>query len=133
MVEDRDYGPGWVKSTFKGTEMSTLGEDVARLLNDLYVGIYHIQRECSRVDWSNQTYIEIILYGAWCSFDHSNLTRLIFLAHDYGLRVQLEARAPGYVRLMFHRRTREGNLYMRHPSIEFALAQWRESHEDQLR
>lgn len=132
MVEDRDYGPEWLKKSIKVEHISPLGEDVARLLNDLYVGIYHIHPEVTRVDWAEKHHIEIILRGCWATYDFDNLTRLVFLAHDYGLRVQLDARAPGYVRLMFHRRTRDGGYSERHPSIEAALADWREIHKDQL-
>lgn len=131
-IQDGDYGPEWIKAAFK-TELSPLGKDVARLLHDLYSGIYHIQRECSRTNWTNDGYIEIVLRGCWCTFDDDKLTRLVFLAHDYGIRVQMDARSNGYIRIMFHRREREGNLYRRHPSIETALAEWRKYHDDRLK
>lgn len=131
MIDDKDYGPSWIKKAFHPKrEMSSLGEDAARLLNDLYAGIYHIQPECSRVDWSDEHHIEIVLYGCWSSFDYDNLTRLVFLAHDYALRVQMDARANGYIRLMFHRRQRNGDLYQRHPSLEQAVQSWRTFNPD---
>jgi hypothetical protein len=132
-IDEKDYGPGWIKQAFRPEKpMSSLGENVARLLNVLYQGIYHIDSECKKVDWSNDHHIEIVLRGCWATYDFDNLTRLVFLAHDYALRVQMEARANGYIRLMFHQRQREGHYAQRHPTIEFALYGWRANHEDQV-
>lgn len=131
MENDNDYGPNWIRSAFHVSDMSEIGEDAARLLNDLYLGIYHIDRECRRVDWSNKYYIEITVRNCWSTYDFDNLTRLVFLAHDYALRVELIPRGFGYTRILFHRRQREGNLYQRHPTIEDALANWRKNHAGQ--
>lgn len=132
--QDRDmdkYGPEWIKTAFD-TELSEIGEDVARLLNDWVSGIYHIQRAASKVDWKNPYWIEINLRGSLSTFDFDDLTRLVFLAHDYAMRVEIDPRRNGIYKLLFHRRVREGSLYQRHPTIEQAVNTWRKYHAEMV-
>ena len=123
-TNDKNYGPNWIMSAFH-TPLSTLGEDVARLLHDFTGGIYHIQRAASKVDWKNPLYIEINLYGGMATFDSASLTRLVFLAHDYAIRIEINGARNGILKLLFHRRDRDGDLYHRHPTLEDAVKQWR--------
>jgi hypothetical protein len=66
----------------------------------------------------------------FATFDFSNLTRLVFLAHDRCIRVQLCASAPGRIGLMLHRRKRVGDIVERHPTLETAVAEWRAKHSE---
>lgn len=114
-------------------QMSELGKDVADLLGEWLYGIYHRHPEVMRVDWENPHWIEITLFGSLSTFDFSDLTSLVFLAHDYCLRVEIEPRSNKYYRLMFHRRSRDGDIYKRHPTIEGALLEWRKYHPNRGR
>jgi hypothetical protein len=42
-------GAGWVKA-MTGQTMSPFGENVADLLGDLFLGIYHIERDVRRAE-----------------------------------------------------------------------------------
>jgi hypothetical protein len=114
-------GADWVAKVTK-QQMSELGKEVANLLGNLYAGIYHIQRPAIKADWTNNNWIEIVVRSdSFATYDLDLLTRLVVLCHDACLRCQLDARAPGYIRLMFHRRKRAGSIFERHPSIEDAI------------
>jgi hypothetical protein len=124
---ERDYGPEWIKATLH-TELSPLGENVARLLNEWAGGIYHLWPEASRSNWKDPNYIMLTIRSEIATFDFDSMTRLVFLCHDYAIRCSAHGVGPGYTRLMFHQRQREGHMAQRHPTIEQALAEYRRFH-----
>lgn len=67
-------------------------------------------------------------YGChMATFDYDQLTRAVFMAHDRCIRFEVLPSGPGMLRLHFHRRhKREGQMHERHPTLENALAKWRE-------
>lgn len=107
----------------KDFKMSQLGIEVADLLGQMYQGIYHIDKEALRVDWSNETWIEIIVNdGAMATWDYNRLTAFVVLCHDRCLRGSIEVANFGLLRLIFHRRDRESKDNMsRHPGMEEAI------------
>jgi hypothetical protein len=125
-------GASWIKDSLKyweiGSEISPLGRDVANLLGELFVGIYHVDTKMlRRVDWSNDQHIEISLgWKSFSTYDSDYLTRLVFLAHHMALRVELSASTHHYVKLLFHRRKRGGAWHQRHPTLDEAVAQFKE-------
>jgi len=83
--------------------ISPLGKRVAELLGDLYFGIYHINKEVMKTNWTNDHWIQITLPDrGWSTFDFDNLTRFVFLCHEHGIRGTIEAASFKYVRLIFH-------------------------------
>ena len=113
-----------------GVEPSELGAIVADLLDTLFYGLYHIEREARRVKWSDTHCIEVTLRMDLATWDFAHLTRLVFLCHDYCLRGEMSAAAFNYIRLTFHQRLREGNISQRHPTLEQAVSSWRERHPE---
>jgi hypothetical protein len=62
------------------------------------------------------------------TFDFDLLTRLVFLAHDRCVRVELANSGPSRIGVKLHRRhTREGCVVERHPTMEEALQKHRQS------
>ena len=120
----RYAGADWLRTHARFT-VSELGADVADLLGDLAGGIYHLSPEILNVAWSNPTYIELRWHGDLATFDNDRLTRLVLLAHDRALRVELLPRSRLYLTMRFHRRQREGKGWERHPTAEQALEQHR--------
>lgn len=112
--------------------VSALGFKVAEVCDALVGGLYNwpTRRSLKRVDWTNDQYMEIVYGGSLSTFDFDNLTRLVFLAHDHALRVELSGAAPGFILLRFHQRRREGSIFERHPTIGRALKNWRRTHPD---
>ena len=60
--------------------------------------------------------------GKLATFDFDYLTRLVVLAHDQCIRVEICQGGPGTVGVALHKRhTREGRMSERHPTIEDAI------------
>lgn len=94
------------------------------LLADLFLGWHHVHGGLH--EWGNgikfNTYISRL-----ASTDFDGLTRLVFLAHDRMIRVEVVPSGPRMIGLTLHKRhTRDGGMAERHPTIEQALATWRE-------
>lgn len=61
--------------------------------------------------------------GVLATFDSDRLTRLVVMAHDRCIRVEICTSGPGRVGIVLHKRhTREGCTSRRHPTMEQALA-----------
>ena len=61
----------------------------------------------------------------WATFDFSELTRLVFLAHDWCLRVGVAPARNGTLKIAIWRRERDGAQSRRHPTLEKAVEAWR--------
>ena len=128
MYAGSEWVEGFLSNVKPEVKMSELGLAVADFLGELYLGIYHL-RESSleRVDWSNQHHIVITIgHKDWSTVDFNTLTRLVFLAHHMAIRVELVPVANGYMRVLFHQRNRDGDLYHRHPTLDEAVATFKE-------
>jgi hypothetical protein len=116
----------------KDAEPSAVGIRIATLLEQ-WGGLHHFEDTMfKKTDWTNPRYISLKLNsrmstGQLSTFDFDALTRLVFLAHDYCIRIQLSPCNGSHFALMFHpRHKREGCMSERHPTIEQAVADWRE-------
>jgi len=112
-------GASWIEKNFK-CRCSELGKNVADLLGDIFKGIYHLSYASLRkVGWESEHCIEYTLYGELSTVDFNLLTILVVLAHDRMIRVVIRGVGPGYMRLMFHQRTkRTGSVSERYPTLE---------------
>ncbi len=121
-------GSDWLEKSIKHIApkcgpISPFGKDVADLLGELFCGIYHIDnRSLAKARWDNNYVIFISIgYKDWSTYDSANLTRLVFLAHHMAIRVELQPSRYGYMRILFHLRTRSGNSSERHPTLDEAV------------
>lgn len=64
--------------------------------------------------------------GSLATYDFNELTRLVILAHDRCVRVQVEQGGPNRLKIAIWKRAREGSMYERHPTIEQAIKDMRE-------
>lgn len=56
------------------------------------------------------------------TFDFDYLTRLVVLAHDACVRVEIVSSGPGCIGLVLHKRhARDGAMHERHPTMEEAI------------
>ncbi len=97
-------------------------EEAEEFFGELYIGKHHIPAKIKRFGngWC------INHYGSLSTFDFDNLTRLVFLAHDKCIRVELVQGGPRSVKIAIWKRDgRTGSMYERHPTIETALGIWR--------
>jgi hypothetical protein len=70
----------------------------------------------------------IIHNGAISSFDFNEMTQLVFLAHDRCCRVSAMAGGMKLKLVVWGDRERVGGFSERHPTIDEAMAKWRETH-----
>lgn len=113
-------GSDWIKGSMK-KEMSPLGEAAANLLGDVFLGIYHMDTSLlKKVDWTDKYYIIVPIWSsALSTVDNNELTRLVVLAHDRMMRVDVMPHAFRYMKLGISQRTvREGDLSERCPTME---------------
>lgn len=64
--------------------------------------------------------------AGWSTYDASDLTALVLLAHRFFVRVEIEPVSFKYLRVICHQRQPKGegdNMWERHPSLE-ELIQW---------
>ena len=116
-------GADWIVPALSLDGISDFGKKVADILGDMAFGIYHLDvRALRKVDWKNEGYISVVVYGGLATYDTDTLTRLIVLCHDRMVRLEVSAATWKHLRLEFWPRTsRDGELYTRHPTMETAI------------
>ena len=98
-------------------------EEAESFFSRIYLGKHHIP---SKIHPYGQGWC-VNHYGDLSTFDFNTLTRLVFHAHDQCVRVEIGQSGPRMVKIAIHKRTsRTGSMFERHPTIEEALADWRE-------
>jgi len=83
-------------------------------------GRHHIPRNLKA--WGDGWCITV--YNGLSTYDFYELTRLVFMAHDYGYRVEVSP-AMRHLRIAISRRAREGMIYEYHLMLEQAVENWR--------
>jgi hypothetical protein len=73
----------------EGVVVSEFGSVVADILAELYDGIYHLDG-LHNVSFAGD-YIQVPIHGYLSSYDWDHLTRLVVLAHDRCVRVEVKA------------------------------------------
>jgi hypothetical protein len=101
-------------------------QEAISFFSALYCGEHHIPRSGVKefgLGWC------VNHYGDLSTFDFDRLTRLVFLAHDRCVRVEIRSSGPRMVKLCIWKRSgRTGEIWSRHPTIETALDMWRKYH-----
>jgi hypothetical protein len=101
------------------TIVSELGKRASLILSRLFGGMHHLEAtQIKRIDWSDPLFIRYAHPRSMSTTDSDDLTHLVLLAHEYGVRVSIEACNFRYMNILFHpRKNREGRLDERHPTI----------------
>ena len=122
-----DREPTWIERA-RGRASSDFGLRVERILAHVFRGIYHIGREAThkRVEWDDESYIEIVISQHLATWDFDGLTRLVLAAHHEHVRVDVSGASRNYTRLQFNPRAAfddvpQGWNMQGHPSIFDAL------------
>lgn len=63
------------------------------------------------------------------TFDFNHLTRLVVMAHDRCIRVEVVPKGMNRMVIVLHKRQREGSMYERHPTIEDQILKIREQQQ----
>lgn len=99
-------------------------EDATDFFAHLFRGEHHIPGKVRQIGdrgWC------VNHHGDLSTFDFDMLTRFVFLAHDRCVRASVMESGPRMVKLaIWQRHTRTGSSMERHPTLETAMASWRE-------
>lgn len=95
-------GSDWIATDARRT-LSPLGILVADILGQVYHGIYHIRKAVlhPRVEWDNPELITLVINRELANHDSPDLTRMVLLCHEAGVRLGITAAAYRYLRLDF--------------------------------
>lgn len=112
-------GRGMGGNEIKESAMDAGQIECFKLFCDLVYGKHHIVgkiRECGNgLLWNSQCL-------PLASFDFDHLTRLVLMAHERCIRVEICPSGPGMIGITAHKReSREGEMWARHPTIEQSI------------
>lgn len=94
-------------------------------LCDLYLGEHHLSGKIRK--WGMGIKLNTYAVHRFATFDFDRLTRLVVMAHDRCIRVELVPSGPRMLGIVMHKRhSREGGMQERHPTIETAILTIRE-------
>lgn len=124
-------GAEWLREQRRDIAPSPLGEEVAEAMGEIWQGLYHLPpHSIEKTKWDDPYVICVNIRGSLATTDFNQLTRLVFIAHDRCLRLEICPSGPGLLRLMWHKRQRGGGVSKDHPTIEGALEKWRKYHPE---
>ena len=99
-------------------------EDATKFFSQLYYGEHHFPaklKECGYGFSMQHT-------AGLATFDYNQLTRLVVMAHDQCIRVEVRAKTFRAVEIcIWKRQGREGGMSERHPELEEHIASIRKS------
>lgn len=121
----RYAGAEWVAASL-GITLSPLGVTVANLLAAVYRGMYNAPLNQRKVQWTRTDWIDVTIRQTLDTYDGSDLTTLVLAAHAMCVRVEVQPASPRHLRLCFSPRQRSGNLTQHHPTIDQAVARFRQ-------
>jgi hypothetical protein len=97
-------------------------EEAVAFFSDVFGGEHHIPGTVHPFGqgWS----VAGLLLAA--TYDGDLLTRMVVLAHDRCVRLEIRAYHPQSLQIAIHKRSaREGRMFDRHPTLEAAVARLR--------
>ena len=108
-------------------EISSLAKKTLVIISNLYRGLHNAPYGfLDKFQFDETHCIEYDLKGVLATFDFDTLTRLVFLAHDLAVRVEIQSTRKNCVLILFHERTHEKNTdLLFHPTLEQAVEWWR--------
>ena len=102
--------------------MSDAQWECYEFLADLYFGFHHLHgrvHECG-----DGIKFNTLQTGLFSTFDFDGLTRAVFMAHARRIRFSIEPSGPRMLALVLYKRSNEGSVSERHPSLEEALKKY---------
>lgn len=118
-------GADFIRASFRSVELSPFAATVADILGDWQRGLYHMDQDALRkADWSDDRMVKVKLShecGGLATYDFDGLTQLVLLAHHHCVRIAIHPGGPRSLWLVFHPRSRDGEGFGMHPTIEESL------------
>lgn len=109
----------YIKMYHPDMKVSELGKRASLILSRLFGGMHHLsQPQIKKIDWSDEHFIQYTHNRSMSTTDPDDLTHLVLLAHEYGIRVTIDSCSFNYFHIIFHpRKNRDGRFDERHPTI----------------
>lgn len=100
----------------------------AQVLCDAYGAPWNSPWQWSNVKWGPAGGVSVCATGrGMATWDNDRLTRLVVAAHDKCARVCVDPATPRHLRIILHPRVRDETFSRGHPTIEEAIARFRQS------
>lgn len=109
-------------------KLSEFQKRVADIIGMVAGGVYNAPINWNNVEWDlvgGRAVSVVWRFPHFATWDFDGLTKLVFLAHEARIRVELEPAATHYMRVTFHERKAAGCGMTRHPNLEEAIAAFR--------
>ena len=91
-------------------------------LSQLFCGFHHIPNEPK---YASENGISLNILNSMATHDSDKLTRLVIMAHNWGIRCSLEP-CMRYMKMYLHvRKQRKGSISLRHPVISEKVKQYK--------
>jgi hypothetical protein len=98
--------------------------ECCKMIFDIVGGEHHLYNKI-------KSYGDGIEYNTgenFATFDGSRLTTAVFMAHDRCIRLAISSSGRGLIRIcLWKRKNRDGNYSEKHPTLDKAIATYRES------
>lgn len=95
-------------------------------------GIYNAPINWDKIDWGvgarDGTGRMFVPWrdGRMATFDYFPLTLFVFLCHEARIRGEIRAKSNSHLELSFHERSHDGGMGVQHPSLDEAVARFRD-------
>lgn len=107
--------------------LSDFQRRVADILGMTGGGIYNAPISYDTIRWRHGwNGVSVTWLGYMATFDRGDLTMLVLLCHEARIRLEISPAGPHRLRLSFWQRKGDGGNSQRHPSIDEAVASFRE-------
>lgn len=117
-----------IKYHTEGKEISSIAKKALTILSITFGGLHHIpSSRLKKFPWFDQWMCELLLAENLSTYDSNRLTTLLILAHELSVRIEILPCNPHYLKIQFHERVRDGDFSQRHPTIEKAVSDLRET------
>ena len=93
-------------------------EDATDFFRDFYFGEHHFPSELKE---SGYGWCVTQLNASLSTYDFNHLTRLVVMAHDRCIRVELKPFGMNRLKIIITKRERDGGYSERHPTLEAAI------------
>ena len=114
--------------------VSKFMREVLDILDHVYCGLHHTdyQEQFKKKDFCGTRSVEYVTPSDLSTYDYNELTKLVILAHDKGIRISVRAENHKLI-IQFHnrmgKRTNKFSMSQRHPSLKTAIENIRSNYK----
>ena len=107
------------------SELSEFQKRVCNIVGIIGGGLYNAPINIEKINWDFGGGVSLYWTRELSTWDFSQLTLLVFLCHEARIRLQVEAYGPRATKLSFWQRKATGDIAVRHPNLDEAVADFR--------